>query len=463
MNADVEAIKNALDYAHDCAMSELRDAEQMYGQYPRDGLGRKITRAEDQLGEVEIARSMLRQLAADLKIAYELIKSYEDARLFPEKIAAQTGEPVALEELFDRYLETRRHDGRQVHKNGKAIGYYEEEYLAAKFIFDALAHPPVAQPLPTIERILELLRTNPNAYASDILSCLSEAQPLPDDTFKRLRRLDATVKGEAEFLQKIDELERQLAAQTGEPQAALIDAAEKHLANFDGQEEPLCRSDILNAFFAGARYAHPPAREPVAFEDVISKIECWGNSRVDTPDEELRRRYEVMWEAVHSLYARPPVAQPIADFIARQKPMPADMAKVISENMSKLYDDEPVAQPLPAEHPGHPYAYHGVPAAQPLPVAAATSDYAEFWVERAEVPSKQQAQPLPDVRGKGFTDEEWAAYVAGQLEGNVTDEPDVRAFVDSVWATATAPQNDTTLEQLMKAFGEQVIRAWVKR
>jgi hypothetical protein len=46
-----------------------------------------------------------------------------------------------FEDLFDRYLESRRHDGRQVHKNGKAIGYDEYEYIAAKFVFDAITTP----------------------------------------------------------------------------------------------------------------------------------------------------------------------------------------------------------------------------------------------------------------------------------------------------------------------------------
>ena len=53
--ADVEAIKGALDYAHDCAANELQSAQQMYGQYPRDGLGRHLTRAEEQVEEVKKA------------------------------------------------------------------------------------------------------------------------------------------------------------------------------------------------------------------------------------------------------------------------------------------------------------------------------------------------------------------------------------------------------------------------
>lgn len=48
-------VREALEYAHDCAQQELIEARNLYGHYPLDGLGRKVKQASEQLEIVERA------------------------------------------------------------------------------------------------------------------------------------------------------------------------------------------------------------------------------------------------------------------------------------------------------------------------------------------------------------------------------------------------------------------------
>jgi hypothetical protein len=87
----------------------------------------------------------VKAMCAKLDEAYKAFDDYglrwtlTEAAAMLRTLAALWSKP--FEDLFDRYLESRRHDGRQVHKNGKAIGYDEYEYIAAKFVFDAITTP----------------------------------------------------------------------------------------------------------------------------------------------------------------------------------------------------------------------------------------------------------------------------------------------------------------------------------
>lgn len=49
----------------------------------------------------------------------------------------------------------------------------------------------------------------------------------------------------------------------------IIDAAEKHAAAYDGDDRQDIKTDVMNAFYAGVKFAsdHPSAAEPVAWDD----------------------------------------------------------------------------------------------------------------------------------------------------------------------------------------------------
>lgn len=48
------------------------------------------------------------------------------------------------------------------------------------------------------------------------------------------------------------------------PLDALIDAAERHAANYDGDDRQDIKTDVLNAFYAGSKYAEALSRAPIA-------------------------------------------------------------------------------------------------------------------------------------------------------------------------------------------------------
>ena len=55
------AIREALAYACDCSLAEVAEALLLYGQYPRDGLGRKVNAAEEMAETCRIALASLEQ------------------------------------------------------------------------------------------------------------------------------------------------------------------------------------------------------------------------------------------------------------------------------------------------------------------------------------------------------------------------------------------------------------------